>query len=137
MRYSKQIGITACILLIIACFLPWGFYADINKVFTGFFSERNMYGKPGKYLTFFAVISIILILTPRIWAKRTHMFFAAISFGYAIKTYVLFTGCYNAYCPEKRVGIYLMMLSCIVILLVSIFPDLKINSVKEGSKFIS
>ncbi len=131
MRFNKQIGIIACILLIISCFIPWCFYADINKVFTGFISERNMYGKPGKFLTFFALASIFLIITPKVWAKRTHLFFAAITFGYAIKTYVLFTGCYNAYCPEKRLGIYLMMTSVVIILIVSIFPDMKINQVQQ------
>ena len=45
MRYSRWIGLAACITLIIACFLPWTYYADIQKTFTGFFSEKNMYGK--------------------------------------------------------------------------------------------
>ena len=133
MKYNKQIGIIACVILIVACFLPWAYYADINKVFTGFFSEKNAYGKPGKFLTFFALISIYLIFTPKVWAKRTHLFFAALTFGYAIKTYTLYTSCYNAYCPEKRLGIFLMVFCCAVILVVSIFPDLKIGPSQQSS----
>jgi predicted membrane channel-forming protein YqfA (hemolysin III family) len=69
----------------------------------------------------------VLILLPKIWAKRFHLFFAALTMGYAVKTYILFTSCYNAYCPDKKFGIYLMMGCCIVILVAAIFPDLKLK----------
>ncbi len=127
MKYSKWIGLAASIILIVACFSPWTYHEDLHKTFTGFFSEKNIYGKPGKFLSFFAVASMVLIITPKLWAKRMHIFLAALTLGYAIKTYILFTSCYNAYCPEKRYGIYLMMLCCIIILVVSILPDIKLS----------
>ena len=131
MKYSKWVGITACIILIVSCFLPWTYHADLNKTFTGFFSEKNMYGKPGKFLVVFSIISIALILLPKIWAKRTHLFLSALSFGYAVRTFILFTSCYNAYCPEKKGGIWLMIISCFIILIVSVFPDMKLNEHKK------
>ena len=134
MKYSKWIGITACIVLIIACFLPWTYHADINKTFTGFFSEQNMYGRPGKFLVFFALASAVLIWLPKVWAKRLHLFLAALTMGYAIKTYILFISCYNAYCPDKKIGIYLMMGCCVVILVVAIFPDMRLNPPKSSLK---
>jgi len=127
-KILKWIGIAACILLIISCFLPWTYYADINKTFTGFFSEQNIYGKPGKFLNFYAALSAILILLKKVWAKRVHLFLAALTFGYAIKTYILFTSCYNAYCPDKKIGIYLMMVCCVGILVAAIFPDMKLKA---------
>lgn len=133
MKFYKQIGIAACIVLLLSCFLPWTYHADIHKSFTGFFSEKNIYGKPGKFISFYALISMVLILTPKIWAKRAHLFFAAWMFGYAIKSYILFSSCYNAYCPEKRIGIYLMIYCCLLILILSIFPDLKINNTKPSN----
>ena len=127
LKIIKWAGLAGCVLLIVACFLPWTYHADIDKTFTGFFSEKNEYGKPGKYLTFFAVASIVLILLPKVWAKRFHLFFAALTVGYAVKTYILFTSCYNAYCPDKKIGVFLMMASCIVILVAAVFPDLKLK----------
>jgi len=127
LKILKWAGLIACGLLIIACFLPWTYHADIDKTFTGLFSEKNIYGRPGKFLIFYAVASVFLILIQKVWAKRVHLFFAALTFGYAIKTYVLFTSCYNAYCPDKKIGIYLMMTCCIIILISSIFPDLKLR----------
>ena len=131
MKYSKWVGIGACIILIVSCFLPCTYHADLNKTFTGFFSEKNMYGKPGKFLVVFSVISVALILLPKIWAKRTHLFLSALSFGYAVRTFILFTSCYNAYCPEKKGGVWLMIISCFIILIVSVFPDMKLNEHKK------
>lgn len=123
MKYAKSVGLAAALLLIVVCFLPWTYHADIDKTFTGFFSERGMYGKPGKFFIFFAVLSIVLILVPKIWAKRVHIFVTALMVAYAIKTYILFTSCYNAYCPEKKMGIYLVLILSIVQFVGSLLAD--------------
>ncbi len=134
MKYYKVIGLVGCGLLIVSCFMPWAWYADLNKTFNGFFSEGNNYGKPGKFFVFFAIISIVLIYFDKIWAKRVHLFLAALNIGYLIKTYILFTSCYNTYCPEKRAGLYLLILSSILIMIVAIFPDLKISGKASEEK---
>jgi hypothetical protein len=126
-KFLNIAGILACITLIIVSFLPWAYYADLQQTFTGFYSYKNQYGKPGKFLSIFAVTALALMLLPKIWAKRTNLFVCALAVGYAIKSYILFTSCYNAYCPEKKLGIYLMLASTIVMLLASIFPDLKLK----------
>ncbi|MEP6583612.1 MAG: hypothetical protein ABJA90_05080 [Ginsengibacter sp.] len=132
MKYYKVLGLFACALLILSCFLPWAYYADLDKTFNGFFSEKNNYGKPGKFFFFFAIASLVLIYLDKIWAKRVHLFLSALNLGYLIKTYILFTSCYNAYCPEKRAGLYLLIVSSVLIMIVSIFPDLKIaNQINE------
>jgi hypothetical protein len=131
MRYYKRIGWCASAVLIVSCFIPWAYYADLNKNFTGFFSEQNIYGKPAMFYIFFAVVSILLIYLDKIWAKRTHIFLAALNIGYLIKTYILFTSCYNAYCPEKRLGLYLLILSSAMLMVVSIFPDTKVEKMHD------
>ena len=126
MKYYKVLGLIACVVVAISCFLPWTFYPDLNKSFTGFFSEENMYGKPGKVFIFLAVLSGALILINRIWAKRVLLFVAAINIAYLIKTYVLFTTCYSALCPVKLYGLYLLMAGTIMLMVVSIFPDMDV-----------
>lgn len=129
-------GMAACVVLIISCFLPWAYYADSNianeaeRTFTGFFSYQYKYGKPGKFLVFFAVIILLLMILPRIWAKRTNLFLSAFTLAYAIKSYILFTSCYNAYCPEKRAGIFIMLLSTIIMMAACVFPNMKIDNNK-------
>ncbi len=126
MKYYKQIGFIACILLVISCFLPWAFYPDLHKSFNGFFSEKDIYGKPGKVFIFFAVVSAILILSKKVWAKRTIIFIAAFNLGYLVRTYILYTSCYRAFCPQKQYGLYLLILGSVLLLAVSFFPNLKV-----------
>ncbi len=133
MKYYKLTGFFACLLLAVSCFLPWAYYPDLHKSFTGFFSEQNMYGRPGKVFVFLAVSSAILIFINKIWAKRVLIFFAALNIGYLLKTYVIFTSCYNTYCPQKQYGLYLLILSCVVLMIVSFFPDLKLEIKDEDS----
>jgi len=131
MKYYKLIGFFACLTLVVSCFLPWAYYPDLHKSFTGFFSEQNVYGKPGKVFLFFAIASVILIFIDKIWAKRTLIFFVALNIGYLIRTYVIFTTCYKAFCPQKQYGLYLLIISCIVLLAVSLFPHLKVDLKNE------
>ncbi len=112
--------------------MPWAYYADINQNFTGFYSYQNEYGRPGRFLAFAAVAAFIFMYLPKVWAKRTNLFVCALVVGYAIKTFILFTSCYNAYCPEKKAGIYLMLASSIIMLLAAVFPDLSIKH-KKGA----
>jgi hypothetical protein len=133
MKNYKIIGLLTSALLLGSCFLPWTYYADLNKNFTGFFSEQNIYGKPGLFFAFIAIMSVFLILLDKVLAKRTHVFLCALNIGYLIKTYILFTSCYNAYCPEKKIGIYLLIASCILLLIVSLFPDVKLLNENEDN----
>lgn len=127
MKFYKQIGFAASLLLVISCFLPWAYYPDVQKSFNGFYSEQGVYGKPGKVFIFFAVCSLILIFVDRIWAKRTLIFISAFNVGYLIRTYILYTTCYGTFCPRKEYGIYLLIFSCIILMGVSFFPDLKVK----------
>jgi hypothetical protein len=131
-KILQRIGIIACVLLAVACFMPWSYYADIKETFTGFYSFQNQYGKPGKFLCMTAIVAFTLMMLPKIWAKRTNLFICALGVGYAVKTYILFTSCYNAYCPEKKSGIYLMMIATLLMLVSSAFPDLKIKKEKAN-----
>lgn len=107
--------------------MPWTYHADVGKNFTGFFSEKNAYGKPGNAFVLFSVIFLAMTFISKVWAKRINLFVTAIMVAYAIKTYILFTSCYNAYCPEKRPGIYLVLICSLVLLLTAVFPEMKVD----------
>lgn len=129
------LGIAACLVLIISCFLPWTVHADINQTFTGFYSYQNKYGRPGKFLTFFALITLVFMLLPKVWAKRANLFICAFTIAYAIKTFTLFSSCYNNYCPQKLFGLYLMLGCTGVMLIASAFPNMKLmdkKTVRQG-----
>jgi hypothetical protein len=102
MKYSQWIGIAAALLLIAACFMPWAYFPDLGKIFTGFFSEKNIYGRPGKVLIFFSVVEILLFAVPRVWAKRANIFVTVLAIAFVIKSYILYTSCYGGYAPTKE-----------------------------------
>lgn len=128
MRYSQLFGIMAALALIASGFLHWAWYPDIQKYFTGFFSENNIYGKPGKVFFFLAGLAIVLFITPRVWAKRGNIFLCAIALAFAVKSFILFSGCYRGICPVRQAGLWVMLISAALMLLCALFPDTRIKS---------
>ncbi|MBO9202901.1 MULTISPECIES: hypothetical protein [Niastella] len=131
MKYSQWIGIGAAILLVIAGFLPWTFHPDLNKNFTGFFTENNIYGKPGYVFIVMSIIASVLFAIQRVGAKRWNMFVCAIILSYAIKSFIMYSGCYRGICPDKLAGLWLMLASAALMMAMALFPDMKIQ---EGPK---
>ena len=127
-KYLHWLGIIACITLIVSCFLPWVYYADLNQTFNGFYSYHNEYGKPGKFLLLMGAVTLTFILLPKVWAKRANLFICAFALAYAIKTFILFGSCYNNYCPQKLFSLYLMVGCTVIMLLASVFPKLKLTA---------
>ena len=130
-RYSKWVGLAALAALVLACFLPWAFYADVNEVFTGFFSQGNVYGKPGKFLLIFGSITTLFIFMKNLWVKRAALLLGGLNVAYAIKNFLLFGACYRGYCPEKRIGLYLMLIATIVLFITTLLPEGKVSKVTE------
>jgi len=85
-------------------------------------------------LVILAAIVLLFMLLPKIWAKRTNLFLSALTVAYAFKSYVLFTSCYNNYCPEKKYGVFLMLISSVVMLVASAFPYMKLKPSKKGTR---
>lgn len=122
-RYSKWMALLAFITLTAACFLPWTYHADLGKVFTGFFSEKNSYGKPAKFLLLLGGMTALISFVPTLWLKRASLFFAGVNFAYALKTFLMYGSCYRGYCPEKQAGLYIMLASVGVLMLTTMFPE--------------
>jgi hypothetical protein len=139
-RILHWLGILACLALIISCFLPWGYYADpqitheADRVFTGFYSYKQYYGKPGIIFSFFALLILIFMLLPKVWAKRANLFMSAFTLAYAIRTFIVFGSCYNNYCPQKLFGLYLMLGCTVIMLLASAFPNVNLSDKKTVSR---
>lgn len=110
-------------LLLAACFMPWAYYGDVNKYFTGFFSEKNIYGKPAKLLLVFAGYTTLSTFMKYLWFKRSSLLVGGLNVAYAIKNFLIFGSCYRGYCPEKEPGLYLMLMSSIVIFIMAFLPE--------------
>jgi hypothetical protein len=132
MNYKKiiqYIAIISCIALIATCFIPWVHYNSINTTFTGYnvtrFSTGVYYGRAGLIITIFTGLSFLLTILPYAVPKRINMFVCALLFAYSIRTYVLFTGSLFEGEVVKLAGIYLIVSLSLVVLICSVFPNLK------------
>ncbi len=134
MKFYKYWVALACIGLIVSPYLPWAYYPDLDKTFTGFFSERDLYGKPGKVFIFLAVVSFAFALIHKVWAKRSNLLIGALTIAYTIKTYLLYTTCYGGVCPEKQYGIFILVLSALLLMVTALFPDMKIDVKSQPKK---
>lgn len=128
MKFSQPLGVVATIILMVSGFFHWAWYPDLQKYFTGFFSENNIYGKPGKVFIFLGILAVIFFLIPRIWAKRWNIFICAVVLAYAIKTFILFSNCYLGNCPVKQPALWTMLGASLLMTLFSLFPDTSLKT---------
>ncbi|WP_147202966.1 hypothetical protein [Segetibacter aerophilus] len=127
MKYSNYVGVIVAILLIGCCFLPWVYIESIKTTITGLHTEPTRYGKPGILHIAFSVLCILFFLIPTLWAKRTNLFVGAFNFAWGIRNFLIVTHCDFGECPEKRFGIYAILLLSILMLVMTTIPKVKLK----------
>ena len=131
MRYMKWVGLFAVILLIVSCFLPWVIISSRNIVVSGVESTGTNFGKPSYTHFVLSFFFIIFHFIPRLWAKRSNLLVVALNIAWAIRNYFIISMCREGDCPEKQIGLWLVLLASILILIAALFPDIKL---KEENK---
>ncbi len=130
MKYSQWIGVLFVLCLIGICYVPWvhlpGFINDIS----GNDTTGTNWGRPIIFFGIFGAIMLICFLIPKVWAKRTNFFAGAFLVAYAIRTFIVFSLCDMGYCPEKQLGLYLMLVLSILVFVMTMLPTIKIKSEK-------
>ena len=61
---------------------------------------------------------------------RANLFIAAVTLAWSIKSYMLYTACYKGICPERRLGIFLVLGGAAIALVASLLPDLSVREEK-------
>lgn len=126
MRYLKWIGLAAAVLLIVSCFTPWVIIESKNITVSGVDATGTNFGKPGYFHILLSVLFITCTIIQRVWAKRLNLLVTALNTGWALRNFFVISTCQGGECPEKQIGLYLVMLSSLLLLLSSLFPDMKI-----------
>ena len=126
MRWMKWLGVLAALLLVMSCFMEWVFIVSKKITVTGVESTGTDFGKPGALHLVLCGLFIVFSLIPRVWAKRANVPVAALNMGWAIRNYLLISGCSGGECPEKQFALYLLMICSLVMLIASWFPDVKL-----------
>ena len=133
-KYSKWIGLLAVIVLIYASFQPWVVIVSKNITITGLDAAGTNFGKPALMNLFTSVIAALFFILPYPMAKRANLFFCAFNLAWALRNFILFSICHAGECPVKRAGLYIVLTCSIVIMIASLFPDIKLQDEKENDQ---
>ena len=128
MKWIKWISIVAAIVLTVSCFFPWIIIKSKNISVTGMDVAGLAYGHYGYFLIPLAIIFILLQLINKIWAKRLNVAISAVIVTIAFACLWIFR-CEYGECPEKQTALYIMFACSIVVLLGSLFPDIKLKPI--------
>ena len=131
MRYMKWIGLFAVILLVVSCFLPWVVISSKNIVVSGVDSTGTNFGKPGYTHFVLSFFFIVFHFLPKLWAKRVNLLIVALNIAWAIRNYFIISMCREGECPEKRIGLWLVLFASVLMLIAALFPDVQLKEEKK------
>lgn len=126
MRYMKWIGLLAVILLVVSCFTPWVIIQSKNIVVSGIDSAGTNFGKPGYVHFILSVFFIVFHFIQKLWAKRWNILIVALNIAWAARNFFIISMCREGDCPEKQIGLWLVLLASALMLLAALFPDIKL-----------
>lgn len=126
MRFMKWVGFVAAVALLISCFLPWVYIESKNITVSGINAEGTNFGKPGYFHFIMTILFLVFNFIPKVWAKRTNLMIVALNLAWSIRNYFLISACQMGECPEKKIAIYLLIPLSAVMLVSSLFPDIKL-----------
>lgn len=132
MRYMKWIGLFAVILLIGSCFFPWVTISAKNIVVSGVDSTGTNFGKPGYVHFILGFFFIVFHFTPKLWAKRVNLLIVALNIAWAVRNYLIISMCRTGECPEKQMGLWLVLAASVLMLIAALFPDIKLKEEGKG-----
>lgn len=130
MKHSQTIGIIAALATIVICFLPWAVIPGRGISISGMHAVGTHFGKPGMVNIIFSACMTVFFLVPRIWAKRTNVFLAAINLAWAFRNYLLVSTCMAGECPEKQPALYVLVAMGILIQVMVLLPRIALPGKK-------
>jgi long-subunit acyl-CoA synthetase (AMP-forming) len=131
MKHSQVIGIIAVLAMAVLCFMPWTFIASRQITVTGMHAEGTNFGRPGLFHLILGTVAVIMFLVPRIWAKRTNVFVAALNLAWAFRNYLLLSSCMMGECPEKKPALYLLLVVAVIIQIMALLPKVTLPPPKR------
>lgn len=133
MRHSAWIGLASVFIVIVSCYMVWVYVPSVQLEIGGMASNgKHNFGKPGLMNIFCCTGAALFFLLPQVWAKRTNIFFCGFNIAWAIRNYIILSRCYSGECPEKRAGLYLLLIGSAVMLVMAFLPDVKVKQEKNN-----
>ena len=124
----KKIGLLViAVILLATLFFPWVVIESKNIIITGMQADGTTYGKPGLLTLFFAGLTTVFSLVPRIWAHRICMICSALNAGWALRNFIILSVCQGGECPQRQPAFYLYLISSILLVIAVLIQDMKLK----------
>lgn len=91
-------------------------------------TEGTNFGKPALINLIVSAIAAVFFLYSAVMAKRANLFLCAFNFAWSVRNYIIVSTCRAGECPEKRFGLYLLLISSVIIMVASLFPDIALKA---------
>ena len=124
--YLKITALLSAVVLFAACFFPWIHIASLAITVTGVEPAGTNFGKPGYFHLIMVVIFIACTLVQRVGAKRLNLLVTALNLAWALRNFFVIPACSGGECPVKLIGLWLVLLTSVVMLLSAMIPDIKL-----------
>ena len=131
MRFMKWIGLATAVLLAASCFSPWIFIEPKNITVSGVDANGTSFGKPGYFHFIMIAFFIFFNFITKVWAKRSNLLVAALNLAWAVRNYFIISACHMGDCPVKKTAIFLLIPASALMLVVALFPDIKLSEKKN------
>ena len=115
MKVRNWIPVLFIGLLVVSCFLPWITIVSKGIVVSGFESQGTNFGKPGLLHIILIFFVLVFVCIPTNWSKNVAFFISALNIAWAIRNYMIISACYAGLCPVKHSGLYLLLISSLLI----------------------
>lgn len=130
MKHSQNIGILLCIALFYCTTQPLVIIDSLHWVITGWKTAGSNFGQPGKFLAYFAGLSLICFILPLLWAKRMNVALGALILAWSFRNYLVLSTCQMGECPQKQWALYACIAISFAILIMTFLPKIKIPKSK-------
>jgi len=127
----KWIGVAASLLLIVSCFTPWVIIESKNITVSGIDATGTSFGKPGYFHLLMSFFFLLFSFIQKVWAKRSNLLVTALNLAWSVRNYFLIAACQMGDCPLKKEGVYILIPASLLMLISSMFPDMKLPEEKK------
>jgi hypothetical protein len=122
MRLKYILSLVAIILLVISCFLPWLSFQNKSVVFSGVDEMKLIlnsnkeinWGRPGYFNLFWAAIFLLFLFIKKSWTMWMMLVAAGFNIAWTIRNFVLLPACGGSECPERKEGLYLLLIASLL-----------------------
>ena len=132
MRLKFVLSLLSVAVLVFACFLPWITIESKNITISGMNTTGTLYGKPGYFHFLWAGAYLFFLLINKIWSKRAAVGMAAFNIAWALRNFLLLPACQMGECPERREGLYLLLLASFLMFLTPLLNERAPNNIKAN-----